>query len=70
MSAPVEVNSMGADSPEVARVIAAGVGLGRVYPRRSDLKSVRGLEFGVDQKSHDLWVMTMKIGRASCRERV
>ena len=37
---------MGAESEEGARAMAAGV---------------RGLELGVDQKSHDSWVMSMSM---------
>ena len=51
----------GADSEEVARAMAAGRGLGRVRSRQVDLNPSPEPRVGVDQKSHDQWVMSMSV---------
>ena len=59
--APLEAKSVGSGSEEVVRAMAAAGGPGRVQPRRSDLQPSQGPRVGVDQKSHDQWVMSMSV---------
>ena len=56
----MEAKGAGAGSEEVVRAMAAVGDLG-VQPRGATSSLGCGLEFGVDQKSYDQWVMSMTV---------